>query len=690
MTFEKGIHINDGCTLTIYDQTAGTGKLRATGDDGSANNGDAAIGGNNDAMGGSLVIHGGTIEAKPSHNCAAGIGGGQGENSGMQSVTIWGGTITAEGTSDGAGIGGGEYNRGPAVTIYGGTVTAKGGDNGAGIGGGEDRGNGTVTIYGGTIIAKGGEDAAGIGGGEEGGVDNPINIYGGTITATSDDSGAGIGGGYGGHVNGPITIYGGNVTADSGTGGAGIGGGARGDNNSTITIKGGTVKAAGTNDKDTGQNWGGAGIGGGGGTANYHAGTGGTIIINGGYVEADAYYYGAGIGSGFGKDNTRGGDIYINGGTVKIRVDIDRHKETLKKQSHFIGSPCYNDGDFITDHVYNDGELTLGPNMKLNTSDSNTPVACSERISTCRSDYNTYDYILLSPCDHEDASYTPKDADHHTIACTYCEMSGTDEVHTYGDYSECGLCHLVSLADDADNRSTISHWDNKTKSVVLTGRKLWKDGSWNTLCLPFDFTLSGDLASATVMELDPSTGNYAHVTGYYGGTLYLNFKDGPATLQAGVPYLVKWDAASPNYVESPIFTGVTFVDGVPSSVASQDCTVSFTGNYHPVNIPGEDRAILYMGDDNNLYYPKGKMDINSFRAYFQLNGVTAGDITKGGNINAFVLNFGGDDATGIGNIQSSIFNIQSEGWYSLDGRMFNGKPKAKGVYIHKGKKHVIK
>ena len=31
-----------------------------------------------------------------------------------------------------------------------------------------------------------------------------------------------------------------------------------------------------------------------------------------------------------------------------------------------------------------------------------------------------------------------------------------------------------------------------------------------------------------------------------------------------------------------------------------------------------------------------------------------------------------------------------EGWFSLDGRRLNGRPSAKGLYIHNGRKVVIK
>ena len=92
------------------------------------------------------------------------------------------------------------------------------------------------------------------------------------------------------------------------------------------------------------------------------------------------------------------------------------------------------------------------------------------------------------------------------------------------------------------------------------------------------------------------------------------------------------------------------------------------------------------------------MTIGTFRAYFQLNGITAGDSASG--INNFVLNFG-DDTTGIvdaivdadlksASQESGISNPLQQGWYTLDGRQLNGKPSRAGVYINGGKKKVVK
>ena len=47
-------------------------------------------------------------------------------------------------------------------------------------------------------------------------------------------------------------------------------------------------------------------------------------------------------------------------------------------------------------------------------------------------------------------------------------------------------------------------------------------------------------------------------------------------------------------------------------------------------------------------------------------------------------------STEVKNVQWSMANVQSENWYTLDGRKLNARPTQKGIYINKGKKVVIK
>ncbi len=83
--------------------------------------------------------------------------------------------------------------------------------------------------------------------------------------------------------------------------------------------------------------------------------------------------------------------------------------------------------------------------------------------------------------------------------------------------------------------------------------------------------------------------------------------------------------------------------------------------------------------------------MNAFRGYFHLkNGLTAGEPSSPNAVRAFNLNFadGSEEAQGIrDNKREPITNNH---WYTLDGVRLDGKPTQKGLYIHGGRKVVIK
>ncbi len=144
-------------------------------------------------------------------------------------------------------------------------------------------------------------------------------------------------------------------------------------------------------------------------------------------------------------------------------------------------------------------------------------------------------------------------------------------------------------------------------------------------------------------------------------------------------------------IQEPMFTGVTIDSADPSTaaVSSSDGKVSFTGTYTPMSFDADDKSKLFLGSENTLYYPEVGASINAFRAYFQLNGITAGDPVNG--IRAFVLNFGDDEQTqGVTTPLSNRRGVGGEAWFSLDGRRLSGKPTKAGHYIVNGTKVVVK
>ena len=254
-----------------------------------------------------------------------------------------------------------------------------------------------------------------------------------------------------------------------------------------------------------------------------------------------------------------------------------------------------------------------------------------------------------------------------------------------------GAMPAIALYDTKNNSEAIASAATAggTHSVILSGRTLYKDGNWNTLCLPFSISnFSGtSLEGATVKTLESASFDSTN------GELTMNFTENTKNLtaiEAGKPYIVKWESGV--NIESPIFTNVTIAATTPNDItptgSGSDGSVTFKGTFDPVAIGTDgDNTKLYLGNNNKLYWPSGAKNINSFRAYFQLNGITAGDKTAA--VRTFNLNFD-DDPTGITTPTASSFTNSEGAWYDLQGRKIAKGQLSKGIYIHNGKKVVIK
>ena len=230
--------------------------------------------------------------------------------------------------------------------------------------------------------------------------------------------------------------------------------------------------------------------------------------------------------------------------------------------------------------------------------------------------------------------------------------------------------------------------------VTLSDRTLYKDGAWNTICLPFTVAVEGSpLAGATARTLTEAS--------ISGTTLTLTFGDAVTTLVAGTPYIIKWakadgyDEASEETrdLKNPVFSGVTIdSDMHPYDTAEESVTtderVRFVGTYKSTAFNADDKSILLMGSENTLYYPTAGAGIGAQRAYFKIGSDGA---LLARRLTAFNIDFGDDETTGIISVHDSGFMVNgSDAWFTLDGRRLSAKPSVKGVYVNNGRKVVIK
>ena len=262
----------------------------------------------------------------------------------------------------------------------------------------------------------------------------------------------------------------------------------------------------------------------------------------------------------------------------------------------------------------------------------------------------------------------------------------TEGTTEWSDLATFTTGELLELADDAEDNSTLiaaAANAGKVIDVKLDGRTLYKDGKWNTICLPFDVTIDGSvLEGAIARELTAASidGNGENKE----TTLNLTFGSNVSTLVAGTPYLIRWTSGED--IEDPVFNNVN-IDATERSFVSGsgETRVSFLGNYDVKSFTDTDKeSILLMGGNNQLRYANAKAGLGACRAYFQI-----GEDGSAARVTAFSIDFGeGDVTTGI--TSTDYTDYTDDAWYTLDGRKLEGKPAKKGVYISKGNKITIK
>ena len=157
---------------------------------------------------------------------------------------------------------------------------------------------------------------------------------------------------------------------------------------------------------------------------------------------------------------------------------------------------------------------------------------------------------------------------------------------------------------------------------LTINRTLYKDGFFNTLCLPFSLNASelaaSPLAGCKLYSLSDAS--------YGGDKLDLTITE-ETSLEAGMPYLIKWTSGSD--ITSMTFTGVTVTASTGSTVEKGG--VRFVGTIGRSTLPNATNSTdyLFVGSGNELYYPiaDDATSMKGFRAYFVVNNASE-DVTR--------------------------------------------------------------
>lgn len=224
----------------------------------------------------------------------------------------------------------------------------------------------------------------------------------------------------------------------------------------------------------------------------------------------------------------------------------------------------------------------------------------------------------------------------------------------------------ITLDENSDNIVEAAENVN-----VTLKRTFYKDGEWNTLCLPFavaDAKTAFD--GAELREVDTKNSN--------GNTIV--FKKATA-IEAGKPYLIKWANTSTEAVDfEKKFEGVTLV-AAATPVEVNNGGISFKGFYKMTEARELGASVAAIGAGNKLFkVTEGKM--KGFRAAFVLSSGV-----QQAAINVVI------DGTATGIEDLVIDGVKANGRvYNLNGQYVGNSLNGlqPGIYIQNGKKVVVK
>ena len=187
----------------------------------------------------------------------------------------------------------------------------------------------------------------------------------------------------------------------------------------------------------------------------------------------------------------------------------------------------------------------------------------------------------------------------------------------------------LTLYDGWSNEHNVSDIGSalgEERDVIISGRTLYRDGTWQTLCLPFDLD-EGALATSPLAGAEVRTLSAAS---YDAGTLTLTFNVA-ANVMAGVPFIFRYTTTATD-LQNPRFSQVRLATTDAQTQRFDENRVAFVGTFAYKNLATTDKSLLAFSQASGLYYPATDATEKALRGYF----------TAAGKVRTLVTNIGLD------------------------------------------------
>ena len=187
-------------------------------------------------------------------------------------------------------------------------------------------------------------------------------------------------------------------------------------------------------------------------------------------------------------------------------------------------------------------------------------------------------------------------------------------------------------------------------NTLHLNRSLYRDGYYNTLCLPFSMT-KGEI------DASPLTGAqlFEYLRAEKNGSGLDIYMRPVSTITAGVPYLIKWDPTEPELIPMPLIFHDVHITAVEGDTIGGKNEIRFAGNIAIGSVEISNENHLFVGAENTLYWPVEDSRLKGFRAHFRVPEGMKGSLDSQAPAR-FVIST--DITTDNESTQSSAVNVQ--------------------------------
>lgn len=261
--------------------------------------------------------------------------------------------------------------------------------------------------------------------------------------------------------------------------------------------------------------------------------------------------------------------------------------------------------------------------------------------------------------------------------------------------------NVATLNETANALDELTAMSGKQTKVTFTRSGLTAN-SYSTMCLPFDFTAPSGCTFYAFTGVEWSTTNdqwEATITEQASAT----------TLSAHTPYIFKCTGTSATFTNNAVIAASSYDNALVEvgATSGTDQAWKFKGTYTPLSWASADPTEPTYGF--STYVPNETIAAGTFVRFvkgaslapFRARLIYSGTDTHlnaprraGANelpviIIVRIIGINGE-TTSIGTLDTRTGEVTTDGWYTLGGMKLKDQPNQQGIYIHNGRKEVIR